>query len=262
MIHCKDDYIGKKFNHLTIIKQVDDYVTPKAKHKAQFLCECDCNNNIPNQIVARLDSLKSGHTSSCGCVKTALTIERNNNRKTLLFEEPSLELNITDENHQPYGRFKLNKINQWVYFSMSDYELIKNHHWYGHIDKGTKYKSVCAMINGTPTDMHRVIGMYNPDHVNRNSLDNRRENLDNNASKSIQVQNRKIQCNNKSGCKGVGYVPKRNKWVARLKINHQEIYLGSFKDIDDAIIARLKGEQKYFDKRAWQIELMEKYKCL
>lgn len=76
MIKCKQNYIGKKFNHLTVIEQVDDFVSQSNnRHRPQFLCQCDCKKDNPKTIVVRLDSLKSGHTASCGCVKLKHTLE-------------------------------------------------------------------------------------------------------------------------------------------------------------------------------------------
>ena len=50
MVKCKENYINKKFGHLVIIKQTEDYIEPNGKHQAKFLCECDCNTKYPNRF--------------------------------------------------------------------------------------------------------------------------------------------------------------------------------------------------------------------
>jgi hypothetical protein len=53
---------GDKFNRLTVIGY--SHSKPKKDGYFHFLkCSCDCGN----ETVARIDSLKSGHKSSCGC---------------------------------------------------------------------------------------------------------------------------------------------------------------------------------------------------
>jgi len=64
MVKVRTSIIDKKFNRLTIIKQVDDYVSQQGKHTARYLCKCDCGNE---KIIFGRD-VKNGHTKSCGCL--------------------------------------------------------------------------------------------------------------------------------------------------------------------------------------------------
>ena len=54
------DLIGQKFNKLTVIEKVID-----EKGKTKWRCKCDCGN----EKIIRGDSLRSGHTKSCGCLQ-------------------------------------------------------------------------------------------------------------------------------------------------------------------------------------------------
>ena len=56
--------IGKKFEMLTVVSRVENYVSPSGINFSQWLCECDCGN----QIKVLGSSLTSGHTKSCGCL--------------------------------------------------------------------------------------------------------------------------------------------------------------------------------------------------
>lgn len=54
---------GKTFGRLTVIKRVDDYISPKGYHTPQWLCKCECGN----EVIVHACHLRSGHTVSCGC---------------------------------------------------------------------------------------------------------------------------------------------------------------------------------------------------
>ena len=59
-----EDYIGKVYGKLTILKEESEYSNNKIVRK--FICQCECGN-ITNP--KRLEKLKSGKTKSCGCIK-------------------------------------------------------------------------------------------------------------------------------------------------------------------------------------------------
>lgn len=89
------------------------------------------------------------------------------------------------------------------------------------------------------------------DHIDGNKLNNRRRNL-RWATKSQNAMNSKTRKNNTSGTKGVSFDKSMNSWQAHIKINYKKIHLGYFSEIEDAVIARKKGEllyQKEFRKK-------------
>lgn len=73
-------YLGKKYNRLTVI----DFKSVRGNHAHaklhwEWVCRCDCGNVgvfLPSRV-------RSGHTKSCGCYKSDLTIERNKKTKTV-----------------------------------------------------------------------------------------------------------------------------------------------------------------------------------
>jgi hypothetical protein len=79
--------------------------------------------------------------------------------------------------------------------------------------------------------MHRVIMSAPPhlqvDHINRNKVDNQRENL-RFATRSQNQANKGIQKNNTSHYKGV--VWNRGKWVVRIRYQGARLYLGRYAD--------------------------------
>ena len=51
---------------------------------------------------------------------------------------------------------------------------------------------------------------------------------------------------NTSGVRGVYYDKKSNKWRARLKFKGKNMNFGSYEKFEDAVAARKKAEEEYF----------------
>lgn len=101
---------------------------------------------------------------------------------------------------------------------------------------------------------HRVIWFmcfgYWPkevDHINRNRIDNRIENL-RDVNHSENAKNMTMKSNNKSGCNGVSWNKERGKWEVCAMFNGVRYRLGRFEDKFDAVLARLTFDKdKYLD---------------
>lgn len=57
------DLTGKKFGKLTVMELAEDHITPKGNHVKQWLCKCDCGN----EVIARGNYLRMKKVISCGC---------------------------------------------------------------------------------------------------------------------------------------------------------------------------------------------------
>ena len=55
------DYLNKKFGKLTVIKQVDDYISPSGRHASRYLCKCDCGE----EYITRGGYLSCGKSTCC-----------------------------------------------------------------------------------------------------------------------------------------------------------------------------------------------------
>jgi DUF4097 and DUF4098 domain-containing protein YvlB len=82
------------------------------------------------------------------------------------------------------------------------------------------------------------------DHINHNRGDNRIKNL-REVSHQENVKNRSRPRNNTSGHVGVHWYKGQKKWCANIESNGKKIYLGSFKEKEDAVKARKEAEAKY-----------------
>ena len=83
------------------------------------------------------------------------------------------------------------------------------------------------------------------DHKDRNKLNCVRNNL-RLADKTINSLNRNVPQNSSTGYTGVSFDKRRNKYRAYIKTNGKQFFLGYYEKIDDAIIARKNGFEKYF----------------
>lgn len=143
-----------------------------------------------------------------------------------------------------------------------DFELVSKHNW-GFDNTG--YAKRITYTGGIPGKVHQTRGStkvylhheiigkppkgFVVDHINRNPLDNRRENL-RFCTHSQNHGNQIKQKNNTSGYRGVSFVKRNNNWRARIKLMGKEISLGSFKTLKQAALAYNLAAQKLFGKFA------------
>lgn len=59
------DLTGRKFGKLTVINQAESQVTSGGNRKIMYDCQCECGN----LITVSASNLRSGGTTSCGCVR-------------------------------------------------------------------------------------------------------------------------------------------------------------------------------------------------
>lgn len=99
--------------------------------------------------------------------------------------------------------------------------------------------------------LHRFILNINDkkviDHINGNSLDNRKENL-RVCTQQQNLFNKTLSKKSKSGFKGVWFRKecKTKPWQAQIKFNSTEIHLGYFKNKVEAALAYNQATLKYF----------------
>lgn len=125
-----------------------------------------------------------------------------------------------------------------------DFDKVKSYKWSlssnGYAVRGVK-------IKGTRKTnivlMHReILGLTiqespQVDHINRNKLDNRRENL-RPATASTNALNTELRSSNKSGYRGVSWDWKRQKWFICTRKDGKTIAGGRFSKLEDAVKAQ------------------------
>jgi|TARA_Y100000034_G_C6768225_1_gene342575 hypothetical protein len=97
--------------------------------------------------------------------------------------------------------------------------------------------------------MHRQImnvpvGLYT-DHINHDTLDNRKENL-RLCTASQNHGNRQLNKNNTSGYKGVSWHKRDKRWRTAIRIGGKKKHLGHFKTKEEAMEAYNESAKLFF----------------
>lgn len=123
-----------------------------------------------------------------------------------------------------------------------DYEWLMQWKW-RYLIGSTNGRAVRSdKINGRYVTiyMHREIvpGSKMVDHINKNSLDNRKINL-RPADYSLNSRNRNLQSNNSSGMAGVTWAKNRNRWLAFTRIYGKFKHIGYYHTKEAAHLSRV-----------------------
>ena len=219
----RNDIIGKRFGRLEVLDYYDSEKRSGKKY-SRYLCRCDCGKEV---IVLKSD-LTSGHTMSCGCYKKDRIREANK-----VYNEYFIENGVVHMFTQKGTEF---------IFSEEDLDLVKEYCWVisdnGYVMCSNEHcLKLHNLILGTDTSR------YYGDHINRDRLDNRRENL-----RIVTPSQNRMNCGlRKDSRYGVtGIFKTGNRWGARISKDHKNIILGYFDTKEEAITARKEAEKIYF----------------
>jgi AP2 domain/HNH endonuclease len=122
-----------------------------------------------------------------------------------------------------------------------DYDLVAPHRW--HVNRIATSRRLPYAITDVPAiglrrsytsmSMHKLITGYRmTDHINRNTLDNRRSNL-----REVTSSQNQMNAKSRGGVsqfKGVRWRKDRSKWVAIITVDYKKKRVGSFDNEIDA----------------------------
>jgi len=224
------DLTGQRFGRLRVIERVEDHITSGGRRKVAYHCVCDCGRHV----TVTGQSLRSGITKSCGCfhVDSARIQGRKSKRYNRFDVAGGLAVGVTAKGEQ-------------FIIDADDQVLIQPYSWYktnnGYIATRDSMDNLILL--------HRLImgveGKSVIDHINHDTTDNRRENL-RISTYSENMFNAKLRSDNSTGATGVHWSFQRGKWQAEIQVRGKTHHLGFFEDIEDAVVARKAGEEKYF----------------
>lgn len=237
MVKVKKDLTGQTFGRLTVLKQAEDYVNPKGRHYARWLCQCSCGSK-PFSINGYSLTKRNG-TKSCGCLIKE-TLSKNNKR-----------YNTYDLVSQDYGIGYTSKGEEF-WFDKEDYDLIRQYCW---LYSKNGYLFAKEPNNDSYVYLHRIVMQVDDNKLkidhrnhpprNEHKFDNRKSNLKV-VTNSENSMNSALSLNNTSGVTGVSYSERYHKWEAYITVNQKRKYLGRYLNKDDAINARKTAEIEYF----------------
>ena len=242
---------GEQFGRLTVLYKCEDkHVTPRGYSFSKYHVKCSCENHTEFDVLGI--SLTSGNTRSCGCLNKeyAKKVLVEKARQANIKRNPYIKdgKNIFDLTGE-YGKGTTTNGDEFL-FDKEDYEKIKDKLWFSKNSSWNRFY-VCCKINSSTIYMHRyILGLQSHkedkrdvDHINHNTLDNRKENL--RVCEHYQnTTSQKTRSDNISGRKGVSWDKFRNKWAARITYNNKKYFLGRFDNFEDAVKAREKAEKE------------------
>lgn len=133
-----------------------------------------------------------------------------------------------------------------------DYEEVSKYNWYcstlGYAVRNYKKRDGSRGKKFMHREILRAPKDKNIDHVNHNTLDNRKDNL-RFANKSKNGMNRQVNSNNTTGYKGVILRKDTKKYRAHITKNSKRYWLGQYETVEKAA--------KAYNKKA--IELFGEY---
>lgn len=133
-----------------------------------------------------------------------------------------------------------------ILIDKEDVERVNEYKWHLHLRKSDMRYDVCANTYGKTSERKYIILprflLNTPkdltiDHINRNTLDNRKTNLRNVTT----FVNNLNKSNNTSGCVGVTWDKSKRKW----KVTIKNKFVGRFDDFHEAVRVRKEAETRY-----------------
>ena len=210
---------GQRFGRWTVIEKSD-----KRRHEqVMWLCRCDCGT----ESLVHAYSLKSGRSTSCGCI----TVEKN-------------QASRKDLTAQKFGRLTV-------------ISPLPNQRWLCECECGKRVSVYTQQLRRGKT---RSCGCI---RVERFSAMEDERKLGDEAVKNMSVDGtviyairdkRKLNCNSKTGIKGVCICNRTGKYRAYINLRRTHYELGLFNTLDDAVAARKEAEQKFYKPviEAWE----------
>lgn len=136
------------------------------------------------------------------------------------------------------------------------FEYLNQWKWQARFDKHINgFYAVRRVHKSGIIIMHRLI-MNTPaglvcDHINKDTLDNRVQNL-RNCTNRENIRNSAAKKNNKTGYKGVSILPnKKNRYRALITVNGNTIHIGVFETAKEAAIKYDEMAKKLFGEFAF-----------
>lgn len=200
-----------KYGSLTVI----DFDHKGTNNQYYYKCRCECGK----EIVIRKTLFTTGKQQSCGCDKKGIKRKEN--------------------------QYETNGDITYIYLSngekaiidTTEKELVSKYYW------AKKERYVQTQTGGRMNLHNLIMKDKNIDHINRNTLDNRKENL-RKCTHQENCINRGKRKDNKTGTVGVQH--KNGKWVAILTYRGKR-FQKTFNSENEAIRYRKELEEKYFE---------------
>lgn len=219
-----------------------EYIRPRRKESDYTCSICNITNKYVNYAKQYTMYLCNKHYKQMSnyskIIDETPPKPRRTNNEYIQYEKHS-EISLYNKSRQEHARAKIDS---------EDMKKCKDYVWYL---KDDGYVVGNESGNKTRTSLHRFImdsyvcADQIVDHINHDKLDNRKINL-RICTSSQNSMNRVKSNRNTSGFVGISWNKRKGLWVSKIEVNKNSIFLGYFKDMDDAVQARKEAEDKYF----------------
>lgn len=205
---------GTKIARWTVLSEI------KLGRKRYYKCRCECGTERNVQASA----LENGRTKSCGCLRTDLVKAR-----------------AEDLTGKRFGRLVVLHKDEG-----------RSGFWVCQCDCG-KITSVIAKSLRKKEGGTQSCGCIQREFATKQGAksiqSNSKERVELSAAYNTNVQILKsgLFKNNVSGHKGVWWDEKRQKWEAFIQIHGKRKHLGRYNKYEDAVKARQRAEEEYFE---------------
>ena len=237
------DIIGKNFDRLLVLEYLGYIIKEGTKSKRHYYkCQCICNKKTI--LIVDRYKLLSGHSTSCGCKVIESVKKRNKEDNPSKYYVRQVNENYVDD--FGIGHIKMSNTNNEMLCDVELMEELLKYYWNerkGYARSSIGKKKIYA---------HRIVMRVGDfeinnqiDHINGNTLDNRKQNLRVVTSRQNSL-NSSTRKDNTSGVTGVCWDKRRRKWLVRIYENGKEINLGYYDDFDTAVTVRKNAEEKYY----------------
>lgn len=220
------DLTGRRFGRLTVVRRVEDRVTPSGRRIAQWLCYCECGG----QCVVQGWNLSRGLTRSCGCYAREQHVKRG---QTMNLKHGHNRRKAVSPEYQSWR---------------SMIQRCENPNAYDYARYGGRGITVCERWRSCFENFLADMGPRpSPQHT-LDRIDPNRNYEPGNcrwATKAEQSRNVRPRQSNVIGVKGVRKSG-RNSYAASISVDGKSVYLGVFPTVEEAIQARRKAEQLYW----------------
>lgn len=186
-------------------------VVAKAESKSgqrRWMCQCDCGGTN----IVTTGNLNSGHTTNCGCKKSPDLTGRVFGKLTVIGRS---------DRRNPRGKRTTPM-------------------WECRCECGNiTYKATDTLTNPDESMCQECKGRIGAE-IARQSAGFV------GGTQISRIKNMTLIATNTSGCRGVYYDKRNNKYRARLKFKGKIMNFGSYRNFEDAVAARKAAEQEYF----------------
>ena len=243
MVKVRENLVGQTFGKWTVLQQAEDWITPKGQHEACWLCECSCDSKT--QKIVRGRNLKNNSSRSCGCLIF------DNYYKSQKNDAGGFEKKYNDYEIQEDYVIMYTYKNEIILVDLEDFWKVKNISWTINAEG-----YVIGKKDGKKVSMHRMVTGESDgklvDHKNgeKSRYDNRKGNL-RIATSSLNQINKKKLPNKYSDVTGISWLEYAKKWRAYIGVNGKQIVLGHYDCFDDAVQARKRAEELYYQDWAY-----------